>query len=195
MSVNYESISEESPLLNNVGINAPKSPLKINLFSSWKTHLRLAAGYLICVLASGPLSSFPTLQPLLTKAHSFAYLCKNNKYDCDAQEVLLSSIYTSAIGLSLVVFIVFGMLYDHLGPRKTGAYGAVGVAIGLTFLWIALLNQNMNFLLFVGFALADVMGKSKVFFFLKVCHIFLKVVEILFVCMDLFGITQSTKQS
>src|SRR5690606_4214546 len=48
------SFSEESPLLHdNVGINAPReedSVIRVKLFhflSSWRTHLRLAAGYVI----------------------------------------------------------------------------------------------------------------------------------------------------
>jgi hypothetical protein len=122
-------------------------------FSPVPDWLRLSLVYLACICAAGPLSAFPTIQPLLVNAGVFYQ--GDSPAEKQAQLDQLSGVYTIAMGVSVGSFFILGYLYDATGARFSGFVGALGVAVGMAILWLATLFKPLHFLVYIGFPLAD----------------------------------------
>ncbi len=66
------SSNDRTPLLPATAGKSLNQPAPQNTF---KTHLRVAAGYILTVLASGILIGFPTIEPLLIEDGVFGEAC------------------------------------------------------------------------------------------------------------------------
>eukprot|EP01108_Squamamoeba_japonica_P004317 TRINITY_DN3423_c0_g1_i1.p1 TRINITY_DN3423_c0_g1~~TRINITY_DN3423_c0_g1_i1.p1 ORF type:complete len:472 (-),score=91.83 TRINITY_DN3423_c0_g1_i1:3-1418(-) len=122
---------------------------------SWNLKLigRIGFVFVGCVLASGTLSGFPTIQPLLADAGAFAEL-GSRKLALDH----LSSVYTVASGVSVGAFLFVGWLYDRVGPRWAGVFGAAGSALGMMLMAVSLLSPSVSWLLYVALPFTDTAG-------------------------------------
>ena len=64
------------------------------------------------------------------------------------------------MGISVGVYFFAGYLYDRFGARFNGVAGSVGVAAGLALLALGITRPSLNWLVYVGFTLADFAGSA-----------------------------------
>lgn len=76
----------------------------------------------MCALASGPVSAWPTLEPVLMKADLFKGM---------GQEQMFGAVYSFSIAAQLGVSLPAGWLYDRYGGRFCCFWGALVAAVGL----------------------------------------------------------------
>lgn len=99
--------------------------------------------------ASGPISSWPTLEPLLIEEGVFAG---------PHQEVLLTAVYSLAVGIAMVGQTFAGIVYDAIGPRATAAGSAFVIVLCLAGMAIGIQFQKLNFLLWFCYPAAVTIG-------------------------------------
>lgn len=104
--------------------------------------------------ASGPLASWPTLEPLLIIEGVWAGPDQLNK---------LNSVYSIAAGVGLVSFFFSGIFYDALGARVVGSFGAFGVVVCLVGMALAVKIPQLNDLLWVVYPAAAAFGGANSF--------------------------------
>ena len=113
---------------------------------------RWASLVALCVLsslASGPIASWPTLEPILIAEGVFAG---------PRQKQSLNQVYSIAVGLAAVACVPAGILFDRLGPRFVGVFGALMTALSMVGVVVALRVPSLNWLLFVAFPSATLFG-------------------------------------
>mmetsp|Transcript_7983 Transcript_7983/g.25517 ORF Transcript_7983/g.25517 Transcript_7983/m.25517 type:complete len:459 (-) Transcript_7983:283-1659(-) len=120
---------------------------------SFRLSLRIFTVLVGCVLASGTLSGFPTLQPLLADAGAFSSLGSR----ASAMN-RLSQVYTIASGVSIGLYLLIGWLYDRIGARKAGVVGALGVVVGMVLMSASLWSPRLSVLLYLALPLTDTAG-------------------------------------
>jgi len=125
----------------------------IKLPSHLSTYSRRWASLLLVAIsgafASGPIASWPTLEPLLISEGVWAG---------PNQQTNLTFVFSIASGLSMVAIFGAGILYDAVGPRMVGAFGAFGVVISLIAMAIAIKIPSLNNLLWVAYPAASAFG-------------------------------------
>jgi len=99
--------------------------------------------------ASGPIASWPTLEPLLISEGLWAG---------PNQEANLTSVYSIAFGVSMISSFVVGILYDAVGPRGLGVWGAVGAAVCLVGMAFAIKVPMLNNLMWIAYPCATIFG-------------------------------------
>eukprot|EP00949_MAST-11_sp_MAST-11-sp1_P001836 g1836.t1 len=110
---------------------------------------------IICTtIPSGPLASFPTLEPILIKMGVFAG---------PDQKQLLSQVFSIASGLATISFFFSGVLYDNVGPRAITVGSCIAVAICMFLMHICILYEQLNSLLFVVYPLLTLFGSMTLF--------------------------------
>lgn len=119
---------------------------------------RVLLAYLSCVLCSGPLTSFPTLQPLFVSSGTFSYFCSEGETKCTVQNTILSTIYTVSVGLSFGCFFIAGYFYDAFGARTAAVVGAFSVSLSLYLIALSTSTEALNWMLFLAFPLGDFSG-------------------------------------
>ena len=114
----------------------------------------------MCAVASGPVGAWPTLEPLLINAGVFA---GGGHADPAAtllaQQTALDVCASLAIAVQMASILPAGFLYDRVGGRECAVYGAAIASVGLGTMGIAChFPENFSWLLYVGYALAQVGG-------------------------------------
>jgi MFS family permease len=111
----------------------------------------------VCILTSvpsGPVVSWPTLEPILIEEGVFSG---------PDQQKDLSTVYSISAGTMMIASFVAGIAYDRFGPRVMAVGGTLLAAASLIGMSVALSNRNLNGLLFVFYPLATFFGQSNVF--------------------------------
>jgi hypothetical protein len=117
----------------------PKPIRRIAEFNRWLIALRITVGYVACVLASGVLSSWPTIAALFVENGVLAHDCQGSPVGrCPAQDNRISMIYNVSSGVSVASVIILGQIFDAAGPKLTAAIGAFFVAVGGIGTWAAI---------------------------------------------------------
>jgi len=138
-----QQLEEEDPFAM-VGLEAP-SHLNTS-FRRWASLVLVAA---TGALASGPCWSWPTLEPLLIDQGLWAG---------PGQQQKLTSVYSIATGVGVSSWLVTGVFYDSLGARSLGVWGAVGCAIAVFGMALAVMVPALNDLMWVAYPTAMVLG-------------------------------------
>ncbi|CAK0909693.1 unnamed protein product [Prorocentrum cordatum] len=86
-------------------------------------------------LASGPLQSWATLEPLLVKAHVWEGADQLSKFQ---------SAFSLALGVSMLSGLLNGVLFDVLGPRWVLTVGSFGLALCHLVMAFAVQNPAWN---------------------------------------------------
>jgi hypothetical protein len=111
------------------------------------------------VLVSGPLSGFPTIEALMVQANVFGEQCGTPaNTPCEAQLTELGQLYTISLGISIGITFFEGIMYDRLGARMLAFLGAIGTGFGMIIIWAGIKYPKLNWLLYVGFPVADSCG-------------------------------------
>jgi len=101
--------------------------------------------------ASGPFASWPTLEPLLISEGVWAGPHQTSN---------LSSVYSIAMGVSMISTLIAGMFYDVIGARSIGVYGALGTSICLILMAMAIKIPSLNNLLWFAYPAVNVFGMA-----------------------------------
>jgi MFS family permease len=127
----------------------------IELPSHLSTYSRRWASLVLVAVtgsfASGPLVSWPTLEPLLVEEGVWAG---------PDQQANLSSVYSIAIGASLVASLVAGTLLDAIGPRRLGVWASLATALCLLLMGIAIKEKSLNNMLWIVYPAANLLGHA-----------------------------------
>lgn len=105
--------------------------------------------YICCAICSGPLTSFPTLVPLLIDSGVFSG---------PEQYHQLTLMYTLAVSIAAGLFFFIGVAYDWLGAQICGVVGAIFVSLGFFGMAAALKWQFLNGLLYLAFPWTFISG-------------------------------------
>ena len=98
--------------------------------------------------------SWPTLEPILIREGVFAG---------PAQQQRLTSVFSVATGLAVVGTVPAGILFDRLGPRFVGVFGALACAASMVGVVAALRVPALNWLLFVCYPGATLFGMMNIY--------------------------------
>eukprot|EP00808_Paulinella_micropora_P003016 g23387.t1 len=104
---------------------------------------RLASllGLFICtVIASGPVTAFPALEPLLVEYGVF-----NSTKTEQAEK--LTSVYDLGTGLGTISLVLQGPFFDWLGAKYFAPGGALVAGLGLLGMWVSVQYSHLNWLL------------------------------------------------
>mmetsp|Transcript_29565 Transcript_29565/g.47591 ORF Transcript_29565/g.47591 Transcript_29565/m.47591 type:complete len:579 (+) Transcript_29565:71-1807(+) len=99
--------------------------------------------------ASGPIASWPTLEPILIKEGVFAGPTQQND---------LTTLYSFATCVALIAIFIGGIAFDVLGPKAVAVGGAFGAAACLLLMGAAIKIQSLNYLLWFAYPLASLFG-------------------------------------
>lgn len=110
-------------------------------------------GAVMCV-ASGPIASWPTLEPLIISDGAFASRGR------EVQQELLSECYSVALFVQMATYFVAGLFFDLAGPMAIGVGGALVASVGLGLFAVALMVPGADALIFVGYPMAAAGGSA-----------------------------------
>lgn len=118
----------------------------LNVPDRFKTQARrwllLIVMSLLGSAAFGPLSSWPTLEPILIREHVF---------EGPDQKAKLASVFSIATGVGAMSGLAAGMLYDNFGPRWSGAFGLLSSAASMLCMALAVKVTSLNWLLWISY--------------------------------------------
>lgn len=101
--------------------------------------------------ASGPLVSWPTLEPLLVG---------EGVWDGPDQQANLAFVYSIAVGASLVASLIAGTLLDAIGPRSLGVWASVATSLCLVLMGLAIREKSLNNMLWIVYPAANLLGHA-----------------------------------
>lgn len=107
--------------------------------------------FLLCCIASGPLNSWVTIEPLLGE---LGVLGSTYNHSSSA----LNEVQVVGFSFGSLLSIPLGLSYDIFGPRASAAMGAVIAALGTFCMAIAISNTNHNWMLFFAYPMASLGG-------------------------------------
>ena len=116
-----------------------------------KRFSRFLLVFLLCCVASGPLNSWPTIEPLLGELHVLGSTYNHSSTG-------LNQVQTLGFSFGSLLSIPLGVAYDVLGPGTTAAGGAVSAAIGTLSMAFAISNTKYNWILYFAYPLATIGG-------------------------------------
>ena len=107
--------------------------------------------FLLCCIASGPLNSWVTIEPLLGELHVL-----NSTYNHSSSA--LNEVQVIGFSFGSLLSIPLGLSYDIFGPRASAAMGALFAALGTLCMAIAISNAKFNWILFIAYPMASLGG-------------------------------------
>ena len=110
----------------------------------WAT---LSAVFTLTCLASGPVTSWQTFEPILGAR---GVLGSTANHSSDA----MNEVYNIGQGVSLVLGLPMGVLFDVLGPSYVAAVGGVASVVGLASMAVSITKRSLNWMLFWAYPLA-----------------------------------------
>eukprot|EP00943_MAST-04B_sp_MAST-4B-sp1_P002154 g2154.t1 len=116
-----------------------------------KRFSRFLLIFVLCSIASGPLNSWPTIEPLLGKLHVLGSTFNHSS----AQ---LNEVQTLGFSFGSLLSIPLGLAYDVFGPGLTAAGGAFAASVGTFSMALAISNTRYNWMLFLAYPLATIGG-------------------------------------
>jgi nitrate/nitrite transporter NarK len=116
-----------------------------------KRFSRFLLVFLLCSIASGPLNSWPTIEPLLGELHVLGSTFNHSS-------VQLNEVQTLGFSFGSLLSIPLGLAYDVFGPGLTAAGGAFTASVGTLSMALAISNTRYNWILFWAYPLATIGG-------------------------------------
>ncbi len=110
----------------------------------WAT---LWATFALACLASGPVTSWPTFEPILGAR---GVLGSTANHSSDA----MNEVYNIGQGVVLVLGLPMGVLFDVLGPSAVAVAGGVASVVGLASMAVSITRRSLNWCLFWAYPLA-----------------------------------------
>lgn len=144
----------ETSIINRSGDDQPIS--RPPLLRTW---LRIVVGFIGCTLASGVLTSYPTLAAMFVQHGVFDEGCGSAPLgQCETQNSQLQLLYYVSVGVSVGLFLLLGQSYDRFGPKIIAAAGAGGVMVGSYLMYISVAMEGCEPLLWLAVPLVDLFG-------------------------------------
>lgn len=138
--------------------DAPAVAAPAHLQGEGKVWAALGWLMLASAVASGPVTSWPTLEPLLMAEGVF------QGSGGDDGEASYEAIYSLGLVVLLATGLPAGLLFDRYGGRALGCGGAVTAAVGLVLMAVAARwPDKWDWLLFVGYPIAMLGGTINTF--------------------------------
>ena len=109
--------------------------------SSTKRWICLIAVLFFTCLSSGPVTSWPTFEPILGQLGVLG----STPNQTSAQ---LDQVYAIGQGTVLLLGIPMGILYDHQGPKMTAFVGGLLSCLGLCSMAFSITNKSYNWWLY-----------------------------------------------
>ena len=133
--------SESDPLVAGANIYAVAGvQLPWHLATEKRRWVSLTIYVGFSVLASGPLQSWPTLEPVLVDMGVF---------QGGNQKSRLAEVYSIAQGFSMASALFAGILFDRVGPRVICVYASLACGLLMAGLVVSISNPALNDLLYV----------------------------------------------
>jgi hypothetical protein len=124
-----------------------------------RTWLRIVVGFIGCTLASGVLTSYPTLAAMFANHGIFGEACGSAPWgQCESQNNQLQLLYYVSVGVSVGCFLLLGQSYDRFGPKIVAAAGAGGVMVGSYLMYVSVAMEGCEQLLWLAVPLVDLFG-------------------------------------
>ena len=142
--------SDDVPLseVDAVNFGKPTIPRSIDLKpiskrfrKPWSRIATLAIVFVGSCFASGPVTSWPTFEPLLGKYHVLGSTV-------NMTSPALSEVYVLGQGMLSVLGLPMGVVYDTIGPDKTAALGGTLSVIGLVSMAFCITRPEYNWWLY-----------------------------------------------
>jgi hypothetical protein len=118
----------------------------IRFRTTWARLACLISVFIGSCLASGPVTSWPTFEPLLGK---YGVLGSTQNKTSPA----LSEVYALGQGMMLVLGLPMGAIYDAAGPDKTAAIGGLTSALGLSLMAFCITRPSYHWWLYWAYPL------------------------------------------
>lgn len=99
--------------------------------------------------ASGPYAMWATLEPLLISEGVWAG---------PHQQANLTYVYSITMGISMISSLITGIIYDAVGARNIGAWGAFLTAAALVIMSLAIKIPSWNNVLWIAYPAVNVFG-------------------------------------
>jgi len=107
---------------------------------------------IIGAAASGPMTMWPTLEPILIQEDVFKG---------ENQLRQLSQVFSIALGAMMMSFLFIGLVYDSYGPRFCAVVGSLLFAVTSIGMACAIQFRSLNWMLYIVYPIALFMGMGK----------------------------------
>jgi len=131
-------------ILSAAGVKLPR--LYSTRFRRW---LCLGLFSAVSAIASGPMSMWPTLEPILIQ---------ENVFKGPSQMAQLSEVFAITVGILAITSLPVGILYDSCGPRCFAVLGALLFAVFSVIMGLAIRYESLNWMLYYAYPAALVFG-------------------------------------
>lgn len=129
------------------GIVVP--PMYATPFRRW---MCLCVFSFVSAAASGPMSMFPTLEPILVSEKVF---------EGPNQLPQLTDVYSITLGVLMMSFLPVGIIYDSYGPRWCSVVGSLLFSVFSVGIGLSIQYEDLNWMLYFMYPIALLFGFGK----------------------------------